>query len=253
MSRRTVILAFAAILVVCGPASAQILNTLRGWSDIDEGWSVVLEGMFSLTRGNYHHMDLSVTGVVQYLTERNRLRFMASESFYSIDDNKVSEDFTVHLRHNYRLTDVFATLLFVQHQYKPYHCLQSRSLLGGGIRADILRTDAWDVALGASTMAEWVAYTEGVPEEDQTNARGSFFLSLVWKPVDRFTVDLSGFYQPLLPDFNEPLLMSSFSVQTDITGGLSLITGLDIDYDDNPVEGVERTDIELKSGLRFRF
>jgi len=252
MNHRTGILAFIIILLLCSPISAQILNTLRGWSDVDEGWSVVLDGMFSLTRGNYHHMDMSASGVVQFLTERNRFRFMVAESFYSIEDDKVAEDFTVHLRHNYRLTDVFATLLFAQHQYKPYQCLQSRSLLGGGIRADILRTNALDVAAGASVMAEWVAYTEGVPEEDQTNARGSFFLSLVWRPVDRFTVDLSGFYQPLLPDFNEPLLMSSFSVQTNITGGLSLITGLDLDYDHSPVEGVERTDIELKSGLRFR-
>ena len=251
MNRLTGMLALTVILVVCNPVSAQILNTLRGWSDVDKGCSIVLDGMFSLTRGNYHHMDLSVSGLVQFLTGGNRIRFMVSESFYSIDDNKVSEEFTVHLRHNYRLTDVFATLLFAQYQYKPYQCLQSRSLLGGGIRADILRSDAWNIAIGISAMAEGVAYTKGVTEEDKTNARGSFFLSLVWKPVHRFTLDISGFYQPLLPDFNDPLLMSSVSAQADITDELSLVTSLNMDYDHSPVEGVEHTDMELKSGLRF--
>lgn len=252
MNRNAGLITLLAVVLVWNAAHAQILNTLRGWSDIDEGWSVEVEGKFSLTRGNYHHMDLSSNGAVQFLTGRNRFRFMISDKFYIIDGTTVSEDFTVHLRHNYRLTDVFVTLLFAQNQYKPYKYLQRRSLLGGGIRADIVRESACDAAVGISAMVESIALTEDAQEEDHTNARGSFFVSFVWKPVNRFTVDLSGFYQPLLPEFNEPLIMSTLSLEADLLDGLSMITSLDITYDHSPAEGIERTDLGLKSGLRFR-
>ncbi len=230
---------------------AQILNTLRGWSDIDNGWSVEVEGKFSLSRGNYHHMDLSSHGAVQYLTERNRFRFMISENFYNIDGNTVSEDFVAHLRHNYRLTNTFATLLFTQDQYKPYQSLQRRTLLGGGLRADILHSDRCGAALGASAMMESLAFTNEINEEDTTNIRASFFISLLWQPVDVLTIDLSGFYQPKLPDFAEPLLMSALCLETRLSQYLSMINTFDLAYDESPAEGVDQTDYSLKSGLRF--
>lgn len=232
-------------------AHAQILNTLRGWSDIDNGWSVEVEGKFSLSRGNYHHMDLSSHGAVQFLTRKNRFRFMISENFYNIDGSTVSEDFVAHLRHNYRLTTTFATLLFTQDQYKPYQRLQRRTLLGGGLRADILHNDRCGAALGASAMMESLAFTSEINKQDTTNFRGSFFISLLWQPVDVLTIDLSGFYQPKLPDFTEPLLMSALCLETRLSQHLSMINTFDLAYDDSPAQGVDQTDYALKSGLRF--
>ena len=100
-------------------------------------------------------------------------------------------------------------------------------------------------------MMESVSFTDGTDEEDKTNTRGSFFISFLWMPVELLTVDLSGFYQPLLMEFNEPLMTTSLSLEAHVTQNLSMITAFDLTYNHSPAEGVEQTDYELKSGLRF--
>lgn len=239
------------VFLLAGPASGQILNTLRGWSDIEQGWSLGLEGMISFSEGNTEHLNLSTGGSVQLLSGGHRVRFLISETYTTAGGDRVAEDFKVHLRHNFRLTPVFHTLAFLQTQYNPFQRLERRSLLGGGIRADLVRDSLCSMALGASVMLESVELTDDSLDESGSNTRGSFFLSLVWKPVRGSIIDFSGFYQPLLPGFDGPLLMAALDMQAELVGHLAMFTGAYLSYDSRPPEGVETTDLSVSSGLRF--
>jgi hypothetical protein len=182
---------------------------------------------------------------------RHRVRFLVSDTYNTASGEKVAEDFKVHLRHNYGLTPVFHTLVFLQDQYNPFQRLERRSLLGGGLRMDVLRDSLCRMALGASVMLESVELTDDSLDESSTDTRGSFFLSLVWTPVSGSVVDLSGFYQPLLPDLDQPLLLAALNLEAELVGHLALFTGLDLSYDSRPPEGVETTDFSLSSGIRL--
>mgnify|MGYP006278061385 CR=1 FL=1 len=249
--RGGLLLAFLIAAFLTGSLFGQILNTLRGWSDVDHGWSMELEGAISLSRGNTEHLDLSAGSSIQLIAGGHRVRFLLSETYKTVDGNRTAEDFKVHLRHNYRLTPVFHTLVFVQDQYNPYQRLERRSLLGGGLRMDILRDSLCMMALGGSVMLEYVELTDDSLDESGTDTRGSFFVSMIWEPLNGSVVDLSGFYQPLFPGFDDPLMTAALNIEASIGLGLSLFTRADISHDSRPPEGVESTDLTLSSGLRF--
>ena len=234
-----------------GTVNAQIVNTLRGWESPEDGWSLEVDGKLSFAKGNSDHLHLTAGASVQFLTGSNRFRFMVSNNFQSTDGNRSAEDFKVHLRHNYRLSDLFSTLLFAQNQYNPFKRLERRSLLGAGTRVDIIQTSGCQAALGASLMLESIELTDDPEEGSSTDARASFFVSLIGQPAEILRIDLSGFYQPLVIDFSNPLILMTLNIQTSVSDALAITTSLEYSYNGDPPEDVKDTDIVLSSGLRF--
>lgn len=237
------------VLVSCAAASGQIINTLRGWEDPNQGLTVQLEGGITLSQGNTEHLNLRAGGTIQLLTGKHRLRFMASEVYHKASGEMVAEDFRVHLRHNYALSELFSSLIFIQDQYNPFQRLESRALLGGGVRADLIEDSTTSLAVGGSVMLESIRLTGS--SERTRNTRGSFFTSLIWKPLSGSVIDLSGFYQPLLPDFDHPLIMAALNMEAALISELSLYTGVQISYDSQPPDSVETTDLTVTSGLKL--
>jgi len=250
-SARILILVFLGVMTVAGTVNAQILNTLRGWANPEEGLSLEMNGRLSYAKGNSNHLRFTARASAQFITGANRFLFMISNNLKSTDGEKSAEDFKIHLRHNYRLTSLFSTLMFVQNQYNPYKRLKQRSLFGAGVRADIFRTSNCQGALGASLMLESIELTDDPEEGSSTDTRASFFVSLIWRPTEIVRVDLSGFYQPFITDFNDPLILMELNVLTYVSDALGITTSLEYSYDGDPPEDVEDTDIELSSGLIF--
>lgn len=244
-----VLLVLAAVLTVS--AEARILNTLTGWAEPDSGLSMDMQASVSHTSGNSDHLSLTAGGSAQLLTGPNRFRFLIGETYRELEGEKAAEDFKVHLRHNYRLTGVLHTLLFAQNQYNPFRRLRRRMLLGGGLRADVLRNSSCSAALGASAMLESEELTDSPGDGVSTSVRGSFFLSLVWRPAADASVDLSGFYQPQLADPGNRLMSASLNLEALLFGELALLSTAELEYDSDPAPGVETTDTSLSSGLKL--
>jgi len=188
---------------------------------------------------------------MQYVTGANRFRFMISDTFQSTDEERTAADFKVHLRHNYRFSETFSSLLFVQNEYNPYKRLERRTLLGGGTRADLIRSSSCQAALGASLMLESIELTDDPEAGSSTDTRASFFGSFIYQPTDILQIDLSGFYQPIFPDFTDPLILTVLSVNTSVTDKLAITTSLEYSFNGNPPEDVKDTDVEITSGLKI--
>ncbi len=241
----------SAASALTATAEARILNTLHGLSKPDSGLSLDVQASVSHTAGNSDHLSLTAGGAAQYLTGRNRLRFLTEETYREIEGRKAAEDFMVHLRHNYRITEVLHTLLFAQNQYNPFRRLRRRTLLGGGTRADVLTEPGLTGALGASAMLESEELTDSPGDGDSTCVRGSFFLSLVWRSDAGATVGLSGFYQPKLSDPANRLMTASLGLEAPLVENIALQATAELDYDSRPAPEVETTDTALSSGLKL--
>ena len=250
-STRILLYVFLGLLTVVGTVNAQILNTLRGWADPKDGLSIEMNVRLSYKKGNSNSLRFTARASGQFITGANRFLFMISDDLQSKDGEKSTEDFKIHLRHNYRLTSLFSSIIFVQNQYNPFKRLKRRSLFGAGVRADIFRISNCQGALGASLMLEEIELTDDPDNGSSIDTRASFFVSLIWQPTEIVRVDLSGFYQPFITDFNNPLILMELSVKTYISNALGITTSLEYSYDGDPPEDVEDTDIELSSGLIF--
>ena len=176
---------------------------------------------------------------------------MISDNFQSTDNERSALDFKIHLRHNYRFSEILSSLLFVQNEYNPYKRLERRSLFGAGARADLIRSSSCQAALGASLMLESIELTDDPETGSTTDTRASFFGNFIYQPTDILQIDMSGFYQPLVPDFIDPLILLVLSIQTSVTDTWSITSSLEYSFNGNPPEDVKDTDVEITSGLRI--
>ncbi|MDX1394589.1 MAG: DUF481 domain-containing protein [Gemmatimonadota bacterium] len=250
-------LCLAAVLSLApgaaAPTEGQIINTLRRWSDAEPGWSGDVEGTLALAEGNTEYLELTGGANVQLVAERHRLRGLGSGSLRRASGEKIAESILAHVRHNYSLTALVSTLVFVQYQADPFRRLARRTLLGAGARLDVVRRERWEAALGLSYMYEGEEITDDPDRGIEREGRGSFFLSAIGDLTETLRVDVSTFYQPLFSDFADARAYTAASLRLDIVGELDLIVRFDLTHDSRPPEDVEPTDIRLSTGLVFDF
>ncbi len=241
----------ALLLVVALPRAgrAQIVNTLVGFDEEEQGWSGGVETRFSLTGGNTELVSLSAGGSVQFQSGANRWRLLGDASRETSQGERVEEETVAHLRYNRQLLPWVSTLTFVQHQRNPFQRLKTRFLAGAGARFDVVRASRIHAALGASHMVE-VERIEDASGTD-TDQRLSVFAILEGKLSEPVVVEVTSFVQPLWSDFSDMRAILAASLRVTLVGSLAMTLNYDLQHDTEPPAGVEDTDWKLRAGLAY--
>jgi len=228
-----------------------IVNSLRGWSEDEPGWSGALTGSFGASGGNSPQTTYEGSGRLQFRAEPHVFRLIASGKQTSAQGVETANAVLAHLRHNYLLSDRWATLSFLQYQRNPFQRLDSRLLLGLGARWMAVKKKETRLYLGAAQMFEQdrIQDVEGFSKVQ----RLSSFVSFETKFSDDVGLDILVFYQPRWSDFQDWRLFGEASLEIELTGALSLFTGYVIQYNSVPPEGVKDTDWNTKTGFAVKF
>lgn len=246
--------AILSVLVILGPAApagAVILNSLRGFDRDQTGWSGSAEGSYGASGGNTDESAFEGQGHVQWRGSDHTFRLIAGAARTTSGGVETVKSLLGHLRHNYRLGGRWATVAFLQAQQNPFQRLDGRYLAGIGGRYDLVDDEETLWSLGATHMWE----SERIQgEEGRANVqRLSAFTSLEAKLGDGVTLDLLTFYQPRWRDFGDWRLFGQVRLEVELGGALSLFTGYQIEHDERPPAGVERTDWNTRTGFKVRF
>ena len=244
--------AAVALLASASGAHGQIINTLRGWSEDEVGWSGEVAAAIAIAQGNTEYFELDLSAAVQYAGDRHRVRALADADRRTASGVDIAEATLIHLRHNYRLTPVVHSLLFIQVQNNPFQRIDSRFLLGLGAWFDVVRAETWEASLGASYMRE----SENLTDDDSGTARrnrGNFFASVFGKLTKQVLVDAYAFYQPVITDWSNARASVGSNLDVALVGQLALVVGFRFAYNSEPAPGVEKDDMWLRTGLRFNF
>jgi putative salt-induced outer membrane protein YdiY len=232
-------------LALCMPPSVRaaggiILNTLQGLDDHEPGWSGSVSGLYSASGGNTERLILAASGRVQWRGERNRWQFRSAFGYEESGGNRTANNATTHLRHNYDITDVFATVAFVQVQENEFQRIESRWLAGLGMRADVLDNDRTTFIVGATPMYE-LQRIEDVAGRSE-HWRLSTFIIAERRLNDTFRTDFSGFYQPRFSDTADYRTVLTLTFVAEITDRLDMKLGATTETNSRPAAGVEKTD-----------
>jgi hypothetical protein len=233
-------------------ASAQIINTLRGFDDEEYGWSGGVLGSMALAEGNTQYFEFEVDAKVQYQSERHRWRAIASSTRRTALGAEVAESRVAHLRHNYRFLPRVSSIVFLQGQYNPFVRVETRVLVGGGARVEVVQGIRWNSAVGLTLMheIEELTYQKG---EYTTRNRFSFFLTVYRAEKKGVNIDIWGFYQPVIDDLANARASGAASIRVNVVGGLYFLAGYVVSHDSNPPESVKKLDQTLRSGLGWDF
>lgn len=245
------ILAVGALLFSSMSAQAAIVNSLRGFSEDKPGWSGTLAGSYGASGGNTKESTFEGDGRLQLRTGSNVLRLIARGNRTTTRGVETAKSTLGHLRHNFLLSDRWATIAFLQHQRNPFQRLDSRYLLGFGGRWLAVKGNGTRMHLGAANMFE----QESIQDESghTKDQRLSTYISLVSELREGLALDFLVFYQPLWRDFADWRVHGEIKLTILLTGSLSLFTGYNLEHDTRPPEGVVETDWNTKTGLTFSF
>ena len=251
--RRAVFAILAALITFSfvTPADAAFLNSLRGFDNTKEGWSGSVDGSYGASGGNSEETIFAGAARAQLKGDRNTWRMIASGNRTTTRGVETAKSGMGHLRHNYRLSDQWATLAFLQAQQNPFQRLDSRYLVGLGARYHLIEKRGVLWSLGAAQMWESERIRD---EEGHTNVqRLSAFTSVETELREGIVLDALLFYQPRWADFSDWRVFGQIELDIELTGVLSLFTGYQVQHNARPPEGVEQTDWTTTTGFRAKF
>ena len=238
-------------MLAASPLQAAIVNTLRGFSGSEPGWSGGVSGSHGAAGGNTEETQITAAAQVQWQGQDQMVRLIGSGKRSSSKGVETARALTGHLRHNYRLGGQFSTLAFFQIQENPFQLLKSRTLLGLGGRFDAVARKDFSLALGAAHMLE-SERLEGMGGHESYQ-RLSVFVSLVKELKEGVSVDAVVFYQPLWSEFDDWRSFAKTDLKVALAGTLTIFTGIQVEHDSRPAEGVEQTDWQTTTGFSASF
>ena len=110
------LLAALAFLATALPADAAIINSLRGFDRDEPGYSGSIAGSYGAAGGNTEQSTFEGSGRIQWQGRVHTLKLIASGRRTTSRGEETAKSVLGHLRHNYDLSDRWATLAFFQAQ-----------------------------------------------------------------------------------------------------------------------------------------
>ena len=166
----------------------------------------------------------------------------------------------VHLRGARSIIERLGAEIFLQKQYNESILLRDRNLAGGGVRISALRqrsdkkNTGLNLYLGIGGMWENETINDKQHGEVETNIiRSTNYISAAWRIDKRFSVVITGYYQPYTQRLSDFRVLSESRFEVHVTEKVSFNTRLNVRYDSDPPTGVEAHDLEIVNGVRYKF
>ena len=247
----SIALVLIVLVIPAAGARAAIVNSLRGFDRDEPGWSGSVDGSYGASGGNTDQSIFMGSARLQWKGASHIGRLIGTGKRTTTNGTETARSTLAHLRHNYLLSDRWATVAFLQLQENPFQRLDTRFLAGLGGRWQALKGESTLIYLGATYMFEKEKIQD---EEGFDNAqRLSSFASLELELRQGVYVDFLAFYQPRLDDFADWRAYGEIRLEVELIGSLSLFTGYNLQYDSQPPAGVEETDWNTRTGFLVKF
>jgi hypothetical protein len=237
----------ACLLLAAASAGAAIVDPLAAFKEDELGWSGSADASYSASGGNTRLTTLTSTARLQWQDARERFRLLGNLERKTSESQEIARSLMAHLRHNHRLDDALATLAFVQFQENPFQRLQGRTLIGGGLRLDLLRQEESHLSWGVSDMLE-IERLDGHHHADRWH-RLSTFLEVRHAPREHLALQLTVFLQPRWSEPGDYRLLLTAGTRVRLAGPVVQITRFTWERDSMPPMGVKKDDWELSAGL----
>jgi hypothetical protein len=235
-------------------AAAQvILNTERFQVQEVEGFHLGADFSTSVQRGNTKVLNVSTSGIMGVLEGRHWIRTIFGGQFLRTEDRSILDQQFVQIRYSYLLSPTLRTFHFVQAQKNETLLLQSRWLVGGGIRRTFVQTPRTMLAAGTGVMGEWERLDPERLGPDDSDARDRIRMANMAVVSRNFAGGarlLNILY--LQPDLERPSdlrILNDLGLAVPITDRLSASMSAEWRRDTRPPSTLERDDFILKMGL----
>ena len=217
----------------------------------------VLRGDFSFSYDNYngdyiYRVGSSLSSQVKSKDLKKIYFLLGNYNLIRSESQDFQNTWFLHLRYNQKLSNLFRFEAFIQSQSNELLAINSRNLIGAGLRFKLVSKELVKLYLGNAYM-----YEEEKSDAFNTkeyNHRNSTYLSIsATIAQSNVTITNTVYFQPLYKDFSDYRILEQLKIDVPLSKVLSLYTLLDY-YHDNitPSEGSQySTNISIGLGIKL--
>ena len=187
---------------------------------------------------------------------------LGNYSFVRASEQNFNNTWFLHFRFNYEVTNLLRFETFVQSQYNELLDINSRNLIGIGVRLKLVSKDHINLYFGNAYMYEYEK--SDALNVSAYNHRNSSYLAfranLPMNPSATNEKDIRNiyfsnmvYYQPLYKDFSNYIISEVFSIKVPVTYYLSMITQFTYYYDSITPSGNKQFVSNMSFGLNVDF
>ena len=250
----------ACLLVLSTSAKAQVnIETLRRL-DSKPGWYNDISLSLTYQSGNTDLLRFKSSLRSDYWFDKYHTFGIATLQQGKQGGKLYTDKGFIHLRGARSIIEHLGVEIFLQKQFNESILLRDRNLAGGGIRISVLKQRAnkkntgLNLYLGIGGMWENETINDKQHGEIDTNIiRSTNYISATWRIDNRFSVVITGYYQPYVQRLSDFRILSESRFEIHVTKTVSLNTRLNLRYDSEPPSGVEVHDLEIVNGLSYKF
>ena len=201
-------------------------------------------------------LKIESAAILQVKTKdrKNNFLFLANYALAHTTQEVINNVGALHLRYSRILNPQWRWESFTQTQYDQLLRLQSRNLIGTGLRRKILNSKALTINAGSLYMYEYERTKENDAITVHKNHRLSSYLVFnLGLPNDLGEIITTTYWQPRLDLFSDFRISNNTSLNFHFTKHIDFATTWIITYDSAPPLDVKRRTLSLNNSISYHF
>ena len=255
------------LLMFSSKSHAQVNTETLRKEDLQPGHHLTLGAQLNYLHGNSQVLQAKGNGSWYYVLDKGQVILNVNQKLSSKDNITFVNQGFIHLRGTRMIDHGLEGELYTQGEYNEFINLQSRQLLGAGLRKTLFTRDSAEhhpqlgMTLGTGLMFEEERMDAGalgdlgdpIHGEQARLVRASNYLIVTWTPEAPWYFTSTSYYQvdtQRLADFR---VLSQSQLKVDLSQRLALEITWNLRYDSEPPANIESLDMEISQGLSYRF
>ncbi|MEM0962976.1 MAG: DUF481 domain-containing protein [Bacteroidota bacterium] len=215
----------------------------------DDGAAISLDASAAFADGNADFVLIGLGGRADVQRGRNLAFVIGQLDLSQTGGNAFQDRQFAHARFNRDLSGWLVAEAFAQVERNRQQRLDARTLVGAGLRAEIIDTDTTGVAVGLTPMIENEVLDDVLGVDPETRVRVSTYLSGRLALSSNTSLTTTTYVQPRVNDVDDTRILSQLSLSVALTRFVRLRVSANVRHDTRPPAGVEMTDIIVENGL----
>ncbi|MBN2725247.1 MAG: DUF481 domain-containing protein [Deltaproteobacteria bacterium] len=248
----------ATVVLSCFPliAHAQIVNVQDLFiNQTGEGLRLGMTTKGEFKSGNVDYAYLYASLLGRYLKGKHTLLATANIEYAEKSKDSFTNRHFEHFRYRYAVLNPIGFEIFTQHEFNEFRRISNRILLGTGVTWRILKTRMFYLFAGSDYMYEYNRLSDGEfadSGELWKFHRWDNYLTFQFIPKKGMKFLTTIYYQPDLENFSDYNLLADTDLSISLNKWLSLVVSYNFSRQNNPPEGVKKTDNVLLVGFAFK-
>lgn len=245
-------LLLVVLLLACvSVATAQVNTESMRRVVIDDGATASFDVAVALATGNTDFLQIGLGGRTDLRFGENSAFLVGRFDLAQTDERAFVDQSFAHLRHNRQLAPRVVSESFVQLQRNRQERLDRRTLLGAGLRYELVQRDSLGFAVGVTPMFEYEVLDEVLGGSQDAVGRLSTYLAGRITLPSGTSLTAVAYVQPRIRDTGDLRVLSQAALDIGLSRYVKLRVRANFRYDSRPPFEVETTDLRLENGLVF--